>query len=152
MEGLRFHAFPLLLRRSFALSQRLEPNRKVGLCGISQNILSIFFQFYLCIIEISNPIKVISYENGIYEGSLDDNNRFDGRGKFILLKGDGRQIWQGNWENGKMDGTGSWMCIREDSYMKYEGKWKDGRRHGRGKQEVVFFKDGKTTHYEGKVM
>ncbi len=62
-------------------------------------------------------------------------------------------MWEGNWENGKLDGTGSWMCIREDSYIKYEGKWKDGKRHGKGKQEVVFFiKDGKTTHYEGKLM
>merc|ERR1711997_1380486 len=73
----------------------------------------------------------IRYEEGSYEGEINDNKNPEGQGVFEYRgdDDDGRLMYEGGWVNKKAEGFG---VMRWQNGDRYEGDWKDGFRHGHG--------------------
>lgn len=94
----------------------------------------------------------IRYEEGGYEGEINDQKNPEGQGTFEYRgdDDDGRLLYDGAWVNKKAEGFG---VMRWQNGDRYEGEWKDGMRHGQGsysckstggKYEGLYEKDQKS--------
>ena len=78
-------------------------------------------------IEAKEEIKRIKFNNGsMYIGTLDDNGRLSGKGKFFWSNG-GR--YEGEYKDGVRCGYG--INYYSDG-KRYEGEWKDDKWEGHG--------------------
>jgi hypothetical protein len=73
----------------------------------------------------------IRYDEGSYEGEINDSKNPEGQGTFEYRGDDedGRLAYEGGWVNKKAEGFG---VMRWQNGDRYEGEWKDGLRHGQG--------------------
>jgi len=73
----------------------------------------------------------IRYEEGGYDGEINDQKNPEGQGTFEYRGDDedGRLLYDGAWVNKKAEGFG---VMRWQNGDRYEGDWKDGLRHGQG--------------------
>lgn len=77
------------------------------------------------------PQKIVIFEDvGRYKGTVNDENRPEGIGKFDFLDGG---VFIGQFEDGDIQGLGR----LENSYEGYcyQGEWRDWKKHGKGKEE-----------------
>lgn len=87
------------------------------------------------------PQKIIIFENvGKYKGTVNEENKPEGVGKFDFLDGG---VFIGQFEDGDIQGLGR-LENNVDQYC-YQGHWRDWKKHGKGKEE--FWKTGET--YDG---
>jgi len=77
-------------------------------------------------------VAKIRYEEGSYEGQVNDGKQPEGDGTFEYRGDDesGRLIYEGKWKNKAAHGFG---VMRWQNGDRYEGEWDGGLRQGKGK-------------------
>ena len=81
------------------------------------------------------------FEEGTYEGELDENSLRDGYGILNYNKTNdwkNGSIYKGNWKNNKKHGIG--ILYWSNSNIWYEGNWFEDEKHGEG---CLYYSDGK---------
>ena len=73
----------------------------------------------------------ISYDNGYYDGDVNNNNERHGYGTFVWKNGD---KYVGEWRNDEMNGRGRYTW-NDGGY--YEGDFKDNKFNGWGTVEEI---------------
>jgi len=92
-------------------------------------------------------VAKIRYEEGSYEGDVNEGKVPEGKGVFEYRGDDesGRLAYEGDWQNKAAHGYGVMRWINGD---RYEGNWLNGLRHGQGK----YFSKSTGGVYEGEYM